>query len=77
MNVTDQAVVIPCAGEHLVGVISRPEQPGTLGLVMVVGGAQYRAGSHRQFVHLARAVAGTGEPSSCAAWLQHRRSRPA
>ena len=62
MNVTDQAVVIPCAGEHLVGVISRPEQPGTLGLVMVVGGAQYRAGSHRQFVLLARCLASAGFP---------------
>lgn len=62
MNVTDQAVVIPCAGEQLVGVVSQPEQPGTLGLVMVVGGAQYRAGSHRQFVLLARCLASAGFP---------------
>lgn len=62
MNVTDQAVVMPCAGESLVGVISQPEQPGALGMVMVVGGAQYRAGSHRQFVLLARCLARAGFP---------------
>lgn len=53
---------MPCAGDSLVGVISQPEQPGALGLVMVVGGAQYRAGSHRQFVLLARCLASAGFP---------------
>ena len=31
-----------------------------LAVIIVVGGPQYRAGSHRQFVHLARAVARAG-----------------
>jgi exosortase A-associated hydrolase 1 len=32
------------------------------GVVVVVGGPQYRVGSHRQFLHLARALAGAGIP---------------
>ena len=62
MKTTELPVLMPCAGETLVGVISQPEQPSTLGLVVVVGGAQYRAGSHRQFVLLARCLADAGFP---------------
>jgi len=62
VNFTDQSVVMPCHGENLVGILSQPEQPSTLGLVMVVGGAQYRVGSHRQFVLLARCLASAGFP---------------
>jgi exosortase A-associated hydrolase 1 len=62
LKVTELPVVMPCAGGSLVGVISQPGQPGALGLVMVVGGAQYRAGSHRQFVLLARCLASAGFP---------------
>jgi uncharacterized protein len=62
VKVTELPVVMTCAGDTLVGVISQPEQPGALGLVMVVGGAQYRAGSHRQFVLLARCLASAGFP---------------
>ena len=46
--------------EPLVGIVSRPEQPCALGLVVVVGGPQYRVGSHRQFVLLARRLAQSG-----------------
>ena len=34
-----------------------------LGVLIVVGGPQYRAGSHRQFVHLARMAAQSGVPA--------------
>jgi uncharacterized protein len=58
---TEQAVVIPCAGEHLTGIL---HVPATLasdrGVLLVVGGPQYRVGSHRQFVLLARALAADG-----------------
>ena len=37
-----------------------PQQ--TTGVVIVVGGAQYRVGSHRQFVQLARFLAAAGYP---------------
>jgi exosortase A-associated hydrolase 1 len=63
MNCIEQALAFECVGEQLVGVISSPK-PGTLtsgiGVVIVVGGPQYRAGSHRQFVLLARALAAQG-----------------
>ena len=36
--------------------------PSPLGVVLVVGGPQVRVGSHRQFVHLARALAQGGHP---------------
>jgi uncharacterized protein len=62
LNFSDQPVVMSCAGETLLGVISQPKEPATLGLVMVVGGPQYRVGSHRQFVLLARCLASAGFP---------------
>lgn len=62
MNVPEQALVFACAGELLVGIVSPAAQPGPLGVVIVVGGPQYRAGSHRQFVQLSRALADAGFP---------------
>lgn len=50
-------VAFDCEGETLIGVITRPEQPMSCGVLVVVGGPQYRAGSHRQFVLLARHLA--------------------
>lgn len=49
-----------CGDATLVGVLSRPSTPPTLGVVMVVGGPQYRIGAHRQFVLLARDLVGRG-----------------
>jgi exosortase A-associated hydrolase 1 len=37
-----------------------PEAPAETALVIVVGGPQYRVGSHRQFVQLARGVSSAG-----------------
>lgn len=51
-----------CAGDELLGIVSLPAdtaQP-TAGVLIVVGGPQYRAGSHRLFVQLARHAAGQG-----------------
>lgn len=50
-------VVFECAGERLLGVVSMPNQPTDTGVLMLVGGRQYRAGSHRQFVLLSRRLA--------------------
>jgi uncharacterized protein len=59
----ERPLPIPCRGAELLGVVSLPAQaqaaPQTA-VVIVVGGPQYRAGSHRQFVHLARALARAG-----------------
>ena len=54
--------------ERLVGIVTTPAAiPGglviptaTIGVLVVVGGPQYRVGSHRQFVLLARALAQRG-----------------
>jgi uncharacterized protein len=60
MNGTEQALSFGCAGEALLGILHRPVAPRDLGVIVVVGGPQYRAGSHRQFVLLARALAEAG-----------------
>jgi exosortase A-associated hydrolase 1 len=52
-----------CAGDALVGMIHRADRPGNIGVVIVVGGPQYRIGAHRQFVLLARALAEAGIPA--------------
>ena len=48
--------------EKLLGILHLPDRPATVGLIVVVGGAQYRVGSHRQFVLLARELAAHGIP---------------
>lgn len=71
MSYQEKAITFDCQGEQLVGIISQPcGQFGTTqntaistpttGLIIIVGGPQYRAGSHRQFVLLARALASAG-----------------
>ena len=51
------------AGAPLVGVLHEPDKiVGSRGVVVVVGGPQYRGGSHRQFVLLARSLAARGVP---------------
>ena len=56
----ERPLLLPCSGERLLGVLH--PAGGTLGVVMVVGGPQYRAGSHRHFVRWARSLAATGCP---------------
>jgi exosortase A-associated hydrolase 1 len=57
---SEQAVVFDCRGESLVGVLSVPAPTASHGVLIVVGGPQYRAGSHRQFTLLARELARGG-----------------
>jgi exosortase A-associated hydrolase 1 len=52
---SEQAHVFGAA--PLVGVMTLPEQPPQAAVIVIVGGPQYRAGSHRQFVLLCRALA--------------------
>jgi exosortase A-associated hydrolase 1 len=56
----ERAVIIECEREALVGIVHEPPSPADLGVVVIVGGPQYRVGSHRQFVLLARALADAG-----------------
>ena len=60
----ERALVFECRGDPLIGVLHEPVAAGRAGpgVLVVVGGPQYRAGSHRQFVVLARALAEAGYP---------------
>lgn len=62
MSFTEQAITFACAEEALLGILAGPEQPAMVGVVIVVGGPQYRVGSHRQFLLLSRALAAAGYP---------------
>ncbi len=56
----EQATQFTCHGDTLIGILALPAHATRTGVVIVVGGPQYRAGSHRQFVLLARALAAAG-----------------
>ncbi len=63
---SSEALLIDCEGAQLVGLLHLPPATtpaaGTTGVVIIVGGPQYRVGSHRQFILLARALAHAGYP---------------
>jgi exosortase A-associated hydrolase 1 len=60
---TETAIAFDCHGSTLLGIVAAPP-PGharsDTAVLVVVGGPQYRAGSHRQFVQLSRALAAAG-----------------
>ena len=60
MKFSEIAVQFACEGEQLAGIVSLPETSSGYGVVVIVGGPQYRIGSHRQFVLLARELASNG-----------------
>ncbi len=60
---TEQPVVFNCEDDRLVGILHPGVGGATTGLVIIVGGPQYRVGSHRQFVLMARYFAGGGYPT--------------
>ena len=60
MQFEERALSFDCGGDCLFGVASVPAQPAERGVVVVVGGPQYRGGSHRQFTLLARHLAAQG-----------------
>jgi exosortase A-associated hydrolase 1 len=60
MQFEERALAFDCGGDTLVGIASVPGKPCTRGVLIVVGGPQYRVGSHRQFALLARHLAAQG-----------------
>lgn len=62
MNFTEQAFYFGQPQQQLLGVLAAPTQASDTGVIVVVGGPQYRVGSHRQFVLLARTLAAAGYP---------------
>ncbi|MBC7405838.1 MAG: hydrolase 1, exosortase A system-associated [Cytophaga sp.] len=63
MHYEEQAFHFPCKNAALLGIVSMPQQARARGILFVVGGPQYRAGSHRQFTLLARQFASNGIPA--------------
>lgn len=63
MDIEERALTFSCHGDDLYGILSLPAASGTRGVLVVVGGPQYRAGSHRQFTLLARSLASDGVPA--------------
>jgi exosortase A-associated hydrolase 1 len=62
LNFEERTLSFTCNGSWLYGILSLPEQTKSRGVLIVVGGPQYRAGSHRQFTLLARHLAASGVP---------------
>ena len=60
MDYQEQLVSFDTQGHALHGVVSMPEKKAKTAVIIVVGGPQYRVGSHRQFVLLARHLAANG-----------------
>jgi exosortase A-associated hydrolase 1 len=59
----EYAVIPECGGGRCIALVHPAAIAGQrVGVVIVVGGPQYRAGSHRQFVLTARALASAGFP---------------
>ncbi|GGC96873.1 hydrolase 1, exosortase A system-associated [Undibacterium terreum] len=62
MKFTESALSFDSLANRLHGILSLPEQAGSSGVLVIVGGPQYRVGSHRQFTLLARHLAERGIP---------------
>lgn len=66
MSSHEHPLVIPGPkAQDMLGIVSLPAPDApqqNTGVVIVVGGAQYRVGSHRQFVQMARLLAAAGYP---------------
>lgn len=62
MKYTEETTFFSCLGDTLLGIVAKPELPCETGVIVVVGGPQYRGGSHRQFVLLSRTLAAAGYP---------------
>lgn len=60
MSYVELPILFSCGSESLLGILSKSESAGHVGVLIVVGGPQYRVGSHRQFVLLARSLAAAG-----------------
>ncbi len=62
MNSVESSLAFACGAEELIGIVHRGAADAHVGVLVVVGGPQYRVGSHRQFVLLARGLARQGLP---------------
>src|SRR5690606_15104146 len=58
----ERTLVIDREGDRMIGVLHEAAAGEGTGIVIVVGGPQYRVGSHRQFILMARRIAAAGIP---------------
>lgn len=58
----EKPLVVSCQGEQLLAILHAAPASARPGILIVVGGPQYRVGSHRQFIQLARSLAAAGYP---------------
>ncbi len=64
MSWSERPLQFCCTDQHLLGILnSAAGSNSDLGVLILVGGPQYRVGSHRQFTLLARHLASQGLPS--------------
>jgi len=61
VGLKEEPVVFECNGRRLVGIVHAAGSAAT-GVLVLVGGPQYRVGSHRQFLLLARHLAANDVP---------------
>lgn len=60
MKYSEATLSFDCSGEQLVGILAAPEVPASTAVLVIVGGPQYRVGSHRQFLLMSRRLAAAG-----------------
>ncbi len=63
MVIETKAVTFRCQGAVLHGILDEPALSGQRAVLIVVGGPQFRVGSHRQFTLLSRYLAASGIPT--------------
>ena len=63
MSFRESVIAFKIGDQELIGIVSKPSKPLSVSVLIIVGGPQYRAGSHRQFTLLARALANSGIPA--------------
>lgn len=62
MTYVEVPLAFRVADDQLLGIAALPDERNDCGVVIAVGGPQYRIGSHRQFRLLARRLASAGYP---------------
>jgi len=59
-TVAESVVTFDAGGDTLLGILHLPPASADTGVLILVGGPQYRVGSHRMFVQIARELARAG-----------------
>lgn len=63
MAYSERAFAFSCHDDEMIGIVAQSDMFHDVGVLIVVGGPQYRVGSHRQFLLLSRVLAEAGYPT--------------